>query len=296
MVDEAGGQLTSQGNEEAVDYNELTLDDLERIEIDLLLDGIYRVYGYDFRNYLRSSLRRRITHRMNLEGLPTITSLLEKVLHEPGFIHILLNDFSIRVTEMFRDPNFFAAFRKDVIPFLRNLPEIRIWHAGCATGEEVYSMAILLQEEGLLDKAKIYATDMNEHVIESAKQGKFPLKRMQGFTKNYLQAGGTKEFSSYYTTDYEHALFHPYIKENMMFAQHNLATDRSFNEFHVILCRNVLIYFDPDLQSRVHTLFFESLALQGFLALGNMESLISVHKIKYEDFNQSERIFRKISN
>nr|MBC9204404.1 protein-glutamate O-methyltransferase CheR [Paenibacillus sp. PL91] len=269
---------------------------MERIEINLLLEGIYSIYGFDFRNYLRSSLRRRIYHRINLEGLPTITSLLEKVLHEPKFIDKLLNDFSIKVTEMFRDPSFFASFRKDVIPLLRELPEIRIWHAGCATGEEVYSMAILLHEEGLLDKAKIYATDMNEHVIESAKVGKFSLKRMQSFTKNYLRAGGTKEFSSYYTANHEHATFHSYIKENMMFAQHNLATDRSFNEFHVILCRNVLIYFDSDLQNHVHQLFFESLALEGFLALGNMESLLTSHKNKYEDFNAPERIFRKMSS
>lgn len=285
----------SERHEEVAEFDERPSDDLERIEIDLLVDGIYKVYGYDFRHYLRSSLRRRINHRMNLEGLPTITSLLEKVIHEPGFISILLNDFSIKVTEMFRDPSFFASFRSDVVPLLKELPEIRIWHAGCATGEEVYSMAILLHEEGLLDKAKIYATDMNEQVIESAKLGKFPLKRMQGFTKNYWQAGGTKEFSSYYTTDYEHALFHPYLKQNLMFAEHNLATDCSFNEFHVILCRNVMIYFDSDLQNRVHTLFFDSLALKGFLALGNMESLISVHKGKYEDFNQPERIFRKMN-
>jgi chemotaxis protein methyltransferase CheR len=279
-----------------INEDAITQDELERIEINLLLEGIYSIYGFDFRNYLRSSLRRRIYHRLNLEGLPTITSLLEKVLHEPKFIDKLLNDFSIKVTEMFRDPSFFASFRNDVIPLLRNLPEIRIWHAGCATGEEVYSMAILLHEEGLLDKAKIYATDMNEHVIESAKEGKFPLKRMQSFTKNYLQAGGTKEFSSYYTTNHEHARFHSYIKENMMFAQHNLATDRSFNEFHVILCRNVLIYFDSELQNHVHQLFFESLALEGFLALGNMESLLTPHKNKYVDFNAPERIFRKVSS
>ncbi|OMF23464.1 chemotaxis protein CheR [Paenibacillus sp. FSL H8-0548] len=268
-------------------------DELERIEIGLLLEGIYSISGFDFRNYLRSSLQRRIKYRLSLEGLRTITALLEKVLHEPGFINKLLNDFSIKVTEMFRDPSFFAALRTEVIPSLRALPEIRIWHAGCATGEEVYSMAILLQEEGLLEKTKLYATDMNEYAIEIAKQGRFPLKRMQTFTKNYLKAGGTKEFSAYYTTDHDYALFHPDIKKNMTFAQHNLATDRSFNEFHLILCRNVLIYFDSDLQSRVHRLFFESLSQNGFLALGNMESIISNQKTHYNDINCSERIFRK---
>ncbi|MGO4547902.1 protein-glutamate O-methyltransferase CheR [Paenibacillus sp. 2TAB23] len=286
--------MNQASHEDTEGIEDLSYSELEQIEIGLLLDGIYQVYGFDFRNYLRSSLRRRIQHRMNLEGLSTITSLLEKVLHVPGFIEKLQNDFSIKVTEMFRDPSFFSAFRSQVVPFLRDLPEIRIWHAGCATGEEVYSMAILLLEEGLLEKTKIYATDMNEQVIQSAKTGKFPLKRMQTFTKNYLQAGGSKEFSSYYTTDAEHAMFHASIKQNMMFAQHNLATDRSFNEFHVILCRNVLIYFDSQLQSRVHDLFFESLSAQGFLALGNMESIISLHKSQYEDINTSERIFRKM--
>ncbi|WP_245976069.1 CheR family methyltransferase [Paenibacillus prosopidis] len=263
--------------------------------MNLLLEGIYCAYGFDFRNYLRSSLRRRIYYRMNLDKLPTITTLLNKVLHEPDYMDKIVNDFSIKVTEMFRDPSFFQTFRLEVVPFLKNYPEIRIWHAGCATGEEVYSMAILLKEEGLLDKTKLYATDMNEQIINTAKKGKFPLKRMQSFTKNYLQAGGAKEFSSYYTTDDEHALFHPSIKGNITFAQHNLATDRSFNEFHVILCRNVLIYFDSVLQSRVHDLFFDSLAPKGFLALGNMESLISAHKAQYEDFNPTERIFRKIN-
>ncbi|NIK80217.1 chemotaxis protein methyltransferase CheR [Paenibacillus castaneae] len=271
-------------------------NEIERIEINLLVEGIFSAYGFDFRNYLRSSLRRRIYHRMNLESLPTITSLLDRILHDPLMLERLLNDFSIKVTEMFRDPSFFHSIRKEVIPLLRDYPEIRIWHAGCASGEEAYSMAILLLEEGLLSKSKIYATDMNENIIHIAKQGKFSLKRMQSFTKNYLQSGGIKEFSSYYTTDEEFALFHPFIKENIMFAQHNLATDRSFNEFHVILCRNVLIYFDSELQNRVHNLFFESLAPHGFLALGNMESLITDHKPDYADFNAPERLFRKIKD
>ncbi|MCA0756020.1 protein-glutamate O-methyltransferase CheR [Paenibacillus sp. N4] len=267
---------------------------LKRIETDLLLEGLYLAYGFDFRHYLRSSLGRRISHRMSIEGIPTITALLEKVLHVPGFADKLLNDFSIKVTEMYRDPGFFLAFRKEVVPLLRKEPEIRIWHAGCSTGEEVYSMAILLKECGLLDRVKIYATDMNENVIAAAKLGKFPLKRMQSFTKNYLQAGGSMEFSSYYTTDTEYAYFKSEIKNSMMFAQHNLATDRSFNEFHVILCRNVLIYFDSSLQSRVHHLFYESLSPSGFLCLGTMESLITGRRSQYEDFNPAERIFRKL--
>ncbi len=269
-------------------------DLLRQIEVDLLLEGIYRLYGFDFRNYLRSSLNRRIDHRMNIERLPTVTAMLEQVLHEPSFINKLLNDFSIKVTEMFRDPSFFQAFREQTLPLLRQEPEIRIWHAGCATGEEAYSMAVLLLEEGLLHKSKIYATDMNEAAIAAAKQGKFPLKRMQAFTKNYIQAGGLQEFSTYYTTDHEFAYFSEAIKAGITFAQHNLVTDRSFNEFHLILCRNVLIYFDSELQGRVHELFFNSLTKNGFLCLGHMESLFSDLKSEYEDFNAGERIFRKL--
>lgn len=269
-------------------------DELQQIEINLLLEGLYQMYGYDFRGYVRASVHRRILNRMRAEGLPTITSLLEKVLHEPGVLERLLNDLSIRLTEMFRDPSFFAAFRKEVVPVLRNLPEIRIWHAGCATGEEVYSMAILMQEEGLAEKTKIYGTDMNEKAIEAAQRGAFPLKKMRQFTKNYLEAGGTKAFSEYYTTDHRYAYFHPVMSENLMFAQHNLVTDGSFNEFHVILCRNVLIYFDQNLQQHVHQLIFGSLAQGGFLGLGSKETILFVpDSLAYADFVPQEKIYQK---
>ena len=228
---------------EALEPNEL-----QKIEINLLLEGLYQMYGYDFRGYVRGSLSRRILNRMKAERLPTITALLEKVLHEQGFLERLLNDLSIQMTEMYRDPSFFAAFRNEVVPLLRELPEIRIWHAGCATGEEVYSMAILMQEEGLAEKTRIYATDMNEKAIIAAKKGAFPLKKMQQYTKNYLKAGGKKAFSEYYTTDHQFAYFHSILSDNLIFDQHNLVSDSSFNEFHVILCRNVMIYFDKDLQ------------------------------------------------
>ncbi|WP_238188473.1 protein-glutamate O-methyltransferase CheR [Paenibacillus sp. L3-i20] len=261
--------------------------------MDLLLEAIFRIRGYDFRNYLRSSLRRRIRNRMNLDRLPTVTAMLEKTLYEDGYLEKLLEDFSIKVTEMFRDPNFFLAFRKKVVPILREYPSLRIWHAGCATGEEVYSMAILLQEEGLLERTSIYATDMSKEAIVQAKEGKFPLKRMQAYTKNYLQAGGIQEFSAYYSTDHTHAYVLPFMKKHMTFAQHNLATDGSFNEFHVILCRNVLIYFNPTLQTRVHGVLADSLAQDGFLALGNKESFLSVHKARFDEYWQEERIFRK---
>lgn len=269
--------------------------ELEQIEIGLLLDGLHRWYGFDFRGYVRSSLRRRILNRMRLDRIPTVTALLDRVLHEPGYVERLLGDFSIKVTEMFRDPAFFQSFREQVVPFLQGLPEIRIWHAGCASGEEVYSMAILLEEEGLAERVKLYATDMNASVIETAKRGAYPLKHMQLFTKNYLDAGGTKAFSEYYSTDHQYAYFRPSLRDHIMFAQHNLVTDRSFNEFHVIICRNVLIYFDGELQNRVHDLFYNSLSVDGFLGLGNKESLLFLENgAVYEDFVPAERIYRKV--
>ncbi|NIK67152.1 MULTISPECIES: protein-glutamate O-methyltransferase CheR [unclassified Paenibacillus] len=273
--------------------DELPANEWEDVEIELLIEGLFRAYGYDFRHYLRSSLRRRIRNRMYMDGVPTVTGMLEKILHEPDYVQKLTNDFSIKVTEMFRDPSFFRAFRERAVPLLDKLPEIRIWHAGCSTGEEVYSMAILLQEQGLLGKARIYATDMSERAIEQAKEGKFPLKRMQTFTKNYLQAGGTKEFSAYYTADRDYAIFDRSLAQHMMFAQHNLATDSTFNEFHVILCRNVMIYFNPELQGRVHRLFHESLTEAGILGLGSMEYLIAPWKQHYEELADGERLFVK---
>lgn len=271
-----------------------TLTEIREVELNLLLEGLYQMYGYDFRSYVRASLMRRVINRMKAERLPTITALLEKVLHEPGCLERLLNDLSIRMTEMYRDPSFFAAFRREVVPLLRELPEIRIWHAGCATGEEVYSMAILMHEEGLADRTKIYATDMNEKALVAAKSGAFPLKKMQQYTKNYLNAGGRGAFSEYYTTDHQYAYFKPLQEGNLIFAYHNLVTDGSFNEFHVILCRNVLIYFDNTLQQQVHRLFYGSLAPGGFIGLGSKESMIFLPKgLEYEEFNGHERIYRK---
>ncbi|QQZ10175.1 CheR family methyltransferase [Heyndrickxia vini] len=276
-----------------IDENEI--DHTTNMEIELLLEGMYRLSGYDFRNYMRSSIWRRIQNRMRIERVATITGLLDKAIHEPGFIDILLNDFSINVTEMFRDPHFFYSFRKKVVPLLRDLPEIRIWHAGCATGEEVFSMAILMDEEGLGEKTKIYATDMNEQVLEKAKCGIFPLSKMQVYTKNYMQAGGTHAFSEYYTADFKQANFNASLKKNIIFFQHNLVTDQSFNEFHVIICRNVLIYFNAELQNQVHELFYESLCPNGFLGLGDNESLrFATRTSSYGEFDNAERIYRKL--
>ncbi|MFJ7649738.1 CheR family methyltransferase [Lysinibacillus sp. NPDC097279] len=265
------------------------------MEIELLLEAVYRLSGFDFRQYNQSSISRRIYNRMRVNNIPTISRVLEKVIHEEDFLEQLLNDFSINVTEMFRNPSFFKAFRKEVVPYLKQYPEIRIWHAGCATGEEVYSMAILLQEEGLIDRAVIYATDMNEHVLEKAKRGAFSIKKMQAYTTNYMLAGGSHAFSEYYKTDYQYAYFHPELLKNIIFAQHNLVTDQSFNEFHVIICRNVLIYFSPVLQSQVHHLFYESLSPNGFLCLGDKETLRCEAIISnYKETVAIEKIYQKL--
>lgn len=266
----------------------------EEMEVEFLLEAIYRLSGFDFRQYNKSSISRRIHNRMKINGIPTITGLLEKVVHEEDFLEQLLNDFSINVTEMFRNPSFFKAFREEVVPILREYPEIRIWHAGCATGEEVYSMAILLEEEGLKDKAVIYATDMNEQVLEKASKGIFPIQKMQAYTKNYMLAGGSKAFSEYYKTDSQHAYFHPSLLENIIFAQHNLVTDQSFNEFHVIICRNVLIYFNSELQEQVQQLFYQSLSPEGVLGLGDKETLkFSRVMENYQELVGSERIYQR---
>jgi chemotaxis protein methyltransferase CheR len=269
--------------------------DLERIEIQLLLEGIHRHYGFDFRAYAYASLRRRIWKRLDAEHLRTISALQERVLHDPTLMERLLLDLSINVTAMFRDPAFYVAFRRDVIPALRTYPFIRIWHAGCSTGEEAYSMAILLEEEDLYDRTRIYATDINEVVIRKAKEGIFPLDRMQEYTQNYLRAGGTRSFSEYYTAMYDGALFAPRLMRNIVFSQHNLVTDRSFAECNVILCRNVLIYFDRTLQQRVHSLFYESLPVYGYLGLGSKESLrFTGFEDNYEQVDRREKIYRKI--
>jgi chemotaxis protein methyltransferase CheR len=197
---------------------------------------------------------------------------------------------------MFRDPGFYKAFRETCVPMLRTYPFIRIWHAGCSTGEEVFSMAILLEEEGLYDRALLYATDINDVVLQRARQGIFPLERMQEYTENYLKAGGKRSFSEYYTAKYDGAIFAPSLTRNIVFSQHNLVTDRSFSEFHVIFCRNVLIYFDRELQNRVHSLFYDSLVMFGVLALGSKESLkFSQYEGCYEKLSPTEKLYRKVN-
>lgn len=268
--------------------------DKKKLEVKLLLEALYSLSGFDFRKYNLQSIIRRVEHRMRINNIPTISRLTESIIYDNELLKILLNDFSINVTEMFRDPSFFRAFREQVVPQLQKLEKIRIWHAGCATGEEVYSMAILLQEEGLLEKTMMYATDMNERVLKKAQQGALPLQKMQAYTKNYILAGGTEGLSQYYKTDDSFAVFHSYLRENIVFAQHNLVTDQSFQEFDVIICRNVLIYFTQELQHDVHHLFYDSLAQQGFLGLGDKETLhFTPLAHKYRTVNAAERIYQK---
>lgn len=270
-------------------------DEIEKIEIELLLEGIYRLYGFDFRNYVSASIRRRIWNRIRAERLKNVSSLQEKVLHDPCAMARLIADFSIHVSEMFRDPSFFKTFREEVIPLLKDIPFIRIWHAGCSSGEEVYSMAIILYEEGLYHKTKIYATDMNEELLERARKGEYPLNKMPCYKDNYLAAGGKQDFSVFFNVCHDRALFHRFLTHNVVFAQHNLATDHSFNEFHVIICRNVMIYFDKILQNRVHQLFYESLCIRGILGLGGKEDIaFNDYSQCYEVLSNRQKLYCKV--
>jgi chemotaxis protein methyltransferase CheR len=271
-------------------------DDVEEIELGLLLEGVYRRYGFDFRAYAPASLRRRVWRRAHAEGVGTLSGLQELLLHDPACMERLLLDLSINVTAMFRDPSFYVAFRAKVMPQLRTYPFARIWVAGCSTGEEVYSLAILLQEEGLYERARIYATDINESVLERARAGVFPLAKMREYTQNYIRAGGQRAFSEYYVAAYDDAQFDRSLVENVVFAQHNLVSDRSFNEFNVIVCRNVMIYFDRSLQNHVHGLFYESLAHLGVLALGQKESIrFSPTEQSFEELDGVEKLYRKVA-
>ena len=270
-------------------------DELERLEINLLVEGVYQHYGCDFRDYAYASLRRRVWNVVRSEQLETVTALLDRVLHDPACMERFLAQLTVNVTSMFRDPSFFNAFREQVVPLLRAYPFIRIWHAGCSTGEEVYSMAILLLEEDLYPRCRIYATDLDEIALKKARDGIFPLEHMKEYSENYAQAGGKASLSDYYTSaGYDHVIFRQSLRQNVVFSHHNLATDSSFNEFNVILCRNVMIYFNPKLQNRVHGLLYESLRRFGVLALGHKESLKgTAYEPRYEEISGRERIYRR---
>ena len=267
---------------------------VEDIEIRLLLEAIYQLYGYDFRSYSPASMRRRIMHRLTMSGFSTVLEMTDRVLRDRQFFVTLLNDLTVNVTEMFRDPEFYKAFREEVVPVLKTFPFIKIWHAGCSTGEEIYSMAILLEEEGLYERAMLYATDIDKNVLAAAKKGIYPIHAFKQYTDNYRRAGGRQSLSDYATARYDSVIMEQRLKRNIVFADHDLATDQVFGEMHVILCRNVLIYFDRPLQQRVFKLFGESLDMGGFLCLGTKESLrFSGNEESFDVVNRSLRIFRK---
>jgi chemotaxis protein methyltransferase CheR len=270
------------------------VQDPERIEVDLLLEGVYRAYSYDFRGYARASLRRRLWRRAHEEGVQTLSGLQDRVLHDPAVMDRLLRDLSINVTEMFRDPGFFRALREKVVPILRTYPYARVWNAGCSTGEETYSLAIILAEAGLLDRVRIYATDMNDDVLAVARQGSFAVDKMDRYVDNYERAGGTREsLARYFTVQDGQATFARSLLDGTVFAQHNLAQDAAFNDFHLIVCRNVMIYFARPLQERVHELFLSSLVRFGVLALGHKESVIASHEDRYEILDAGEKLYRR---
>jgi chemotaxis protein methyltransferase CheR len=274
----------------------MQLTELEDLEIQLLLEGVHHYYGFDFRNYAFESVRRRIRDLMQADRLPSISRLQEKILHEPDYMERFLLNLSVNVTSMFRDPDFFLAFRTQVVPLLRTYPSIRIWHAGCASGEEVYSMAMLLSEEGIYHRCRIYATDINQKSLHQARAGIFSLQQMQEHVPRYNQAGGKQELSDYYTVEHNSAVVCSSLRKNIVFAMHNLVTDASFNEFHVIICRNVLIYFNAQLHARVHRLFHDSLRRFGILGLGQQESLkLSPYQQCYEPIEPQAPLYRRIA-
>jgi chemotaxis protein methyltransferase CheR len=272
----------------------MTPDEIIDVEIKLLLEGIYLVYGFDFREYSEASLRRRLIQWLSISGFGTLSLAQSPLLRDRGLFDSLLRGITVNVSEMFRDPSFFTAIREQVVPHLMTYPFIKIWHAGCSTGEEAYSMAILLHEAGLKGHFRIYATDINEEVIHKAQKGIYPLQEMQRFTRNYQHSGGTGSFSDYYTARYDHAILSPSLQENIVFAAHNLTVDTNFGEMNLILCRNVMIYFKQPLKERVLSLLDTSLIPGGFLCLGTKESLDHRHiSGRYEAIAPRMQIYRK---
>ena len=264
------------------------------IEIRLVVEAIFEKYGYDFRNYSQAHIKRRILNRFNISGLKSISEMIHEVLYNPKFVDLILMDLSINVTEMFRDPSFYKALREEVIPLIQKQPFIKIWHAGCSSGEEVYSMAILLKEEGIYQKTQIYATDFNPVIIRQAKEGQYPLNRMKEFTMNYQKAGGKGSFSDYYSIHHDRAKLLDSLKKNIVFATHNLVTDSVFAEVKLIVCRNVLIYFNRQLQDKVIHLFIDTLPGGGILCLGSKENLqFSEHVAQFDPLIEKERIYIK---
>lgn len=269
-------------------------DGVRQVEIGLLLEGLQQVHGYDFRQYNEASLRRRLEQWLSGTDYLSFGAALSAVLRDAAACEALVRGITVNVTEMFRDPAFFLALRKDVVPYLQTWPHAKLWVAGCATGEEVYSLAIVLHEEGLIERCRIYATDINQKVLETAQKGIYPLKSMQQYTRNYQKAGGRAAFSDYYQARYDHAIMDPGLRRNVLFAVHNLVTDADFSEMQLILCRNVLIYFQPTLKAQVIGLFDRCLTPGGFLCLGAKEVLEGYScDARYAEQVPRSRIYRK---
>lgn len=266
----------------------------EAIEIKCLLEALFEKSGHDFRDYSTAHLTRRLRHVQTLSGAESITHMIHRLLYDPAFLDLLLHQLSINVTEMFRDPAFYRAVRHKVVPLLATWPHIKVWHAGCASGEEAYSMAIVLREAGLYPRCQIYATDFSPSVLNEARQGIYPVDRIKAYTENYLKAGGTESFSDYYTSKYDYAMMDNGIKANIVFAEHNLAIDTVFSEVNLVVCRNVMIYFSRALQLRVLKLFHESLCPGGILCLGSKETVAAECRPLFEPLDEEQRIYRRI--
>lgn len=264
------------------------------IELGLLIDAIYHLYHYDFRAYAPASLRRRMKAAMTRFGCQSLSRLQDRVMHEPAIFPALLDYLTVQVSEMFRDPGYFRALREQVVPLLRTYPSLKVWVAGCSAGEEAYSLAILLREEGLLHKTLIYATDINPHTLQKAAAGIYDVGRIAGFTENHHRSGARSSLSDYYTAAYGRAVFDKSLKDHMVFSDHSLATDSVFAEVQLVSCRNVLIYFNRTLQDRALGLFHDALCRNGFLGIGSKESL--QFSSRGEDFTalvRDQRIFQK---
>ena len=269
-------------------------ESIEDIEIQLLLDALYRHYHYDFRHYARASIKRRLLQARTQLGYDSISDIQSAVLHDETILPRLLNFLTVQVSEMFRDPSYFRALRESVVPHLRTYPSLKVWVAGCSHGEELYSLAILFAEEGLADRTIFYATDINPAALRAAQAGIYPLDRIRQFTENHRQSGGHSSLSEYYTADYDRAVFDKALRERAVFSDHSLVTDAAFGEMHLVSCRNVLIYFDRELQDRVVGLFGGSLARGGFLGVGSKESLrFSAHADMFSEFVREEKIYRR---
>jgi chemotaxis protein methyltransferase CheR len=266
------------------------------IELRLFVEAVLLKYDYDFRHYAPASLKRRLQSAMTRFGCQTLSQLQERMLHEPQTFPLLLDFLTVQVSEMFRDPSYFLAIRQQVVPILRTYPSLKLWIAGCSGGEEAYSFAILLREEGLLERTLLYATDINGLALERARAGVYDLSRLATFSENHAKAGGKSSLSDYYTAAYGGALFDSGLRERIVFSDHSLATDAVFAEVQLISCRNVLIYFDRVLQDRALGLFHESLSHKGFLGIGAKESLrFSAYSQGFDELVRQDRIYRKVA-